>query len=114
MARLDADSSGQALIYARTWRASQSRRDFELNGGLLLSQAQSDEFWNLLNEANFWSLLSYDRSGDNTRDGAQWVLEVLEGERYHVVERWCLADGPLRHAALRLLELAEVRVQNVY
>lgn len=59
----------------------------------------------LLNEANFWSMPSIeDDLGGN--DGAQWILEGVRGDRYHVVDRWTPRDGQYRQACLYLLILS--------
>ncbi len=36
---------------------------------------------------------------DLGRDGTQWIVEVVDGDRYHVVDRWT-EDGTPRDAAL--------------
>ena len=45
-------------------------------------------------------------------DGAQWILEAVRGDRYHVVDRW--GGGAMEEPALRLVELSTLKVEDVY
>jgi hypothetical protein len=33
------------------------------------------------------------RAARSGMDGAQWILEVRDGPRYHYLDRWCPEDG---------------------
>jgi hypothetical protein len=70
-----------------------------------LAEADGREFVRLLNSAHFWARPTEpppDRA--QGADGAQWILEGLGRNRYHVVDRWSPdiegPDAPYR----RLLE----------
>ena len=39
-----------------------------------------------LHRSNYWALPTSDRSNDGL-DGSQWIVEVVDGEQYHVVDR---------------------------
>jgi hypothetical protein len=40
------------------------------------------------------------------RDGAQFVMEGVNGTRYHVLDRWTPENGPFLDAANALLKAA--------
>lgn len=63
------------------------------------------EFTTLLDRAEFWTLPSVKRD-DGAVDGAQWILEGVNAQRYHIVDRWTPEDGALREACIYLLKLS--------
>jgi hypothetical protein len=64
-------------------------------------------FESLLDKADFWSL-GPGRACITCRDGSDWLLEGVQGGRYHVVLRWSPKDGPFREACERLMKLSGV------
>jgi hypothetical protein len=71
---------------------------------LTISKEQWCEFINLLEQAHFWTEpSSNDRGG---LDGAQWVLEGVKSNRYHIVDRWSPENGKFRDACIHLLKLS--------
>jgi len=62
---------------------------------------------NAVRAADLWSSATNDqRLGV---DGAQWVFESAEGNRYHVVRRWSPNEGPIRSLGQVLLALAQIQ-----
>jgi hypothetical protein len=61
----------------------------------------------LLREADFWEQPT--RLQSLGRDGEQWIIEGISGERYHVVDRWTPDSGPIHQIGSFLLNLANVR-----
>lgn len=59
----------------------------------------------LLDKAKFWEQST---SSDSSlgRDGAQWVLEGVNDERYHIIHRWSPTDDSFREACIYLLLLS--------
>ena len=55
-------------------------------GERAVAQGEAAAFRKLFAAAGFWNERTQDPS--TGRDGSTWVLEVLRGGRYHVVERW--------------------------
>jgi hypothetical protein len=61
-----------------------------------------DRLMGMLDQADFWNmpsdepLLKCDSEGHCSigADGSQWVLEVADSSRYHVVDRWYFGDYP--------------------
>jgi len=87
-----------------------------------LTRQQGTGFLAALEQADYWKLPTSDGRCDRVAgpafvvcaDGAQWVLEGLRLDRYHVVDRWSSREIPYRGAVLRLLELAELEIRSVY
>lgn len=69
-----------------------------------LSKGEWDEFKRLLDEACYWEMPTADDTLGN--DGAQWVLEGVRENRYHVVDRWTPKGGSYREACLYALSLS--------
>lgn len=76
-----------------------------------LSKDQVDKFEGLISAAEFWASPTVDQNRRGT-DGAQWILEGVEDEKYHVVDRWTPKDGTFRKACLYLLGLSKIEVEK--
>ncbi len=61
------------------------------------------KFLDLINRANFWQMPTSSKMG---RDGAQWILEGVKDNRYHIVDRWSPEKGDFREACIYLLKLS--------
>jgi hypothetical protein len=72
---------------------------------IIVSEDEWCKFMSLLEAASFWSQPTSDprQSG---RDGAQWVLEGVRRNRYHIIDRWSPHDGGFRAAGIYLLQLS--------
>lgn len=92
-------------------------RSIELNGAggyepgriwrtdnIEISHIEWCEFTSLLDKAEFWKEQSVQRERNGV-DGAQWILEGLNDQRYHIVDRWSPHRGDFREACLYLLKL---------
>ncbi len=58
-----------------------------------------------LNDADFWKLSSSDEERRGT-DGAQWIIEGVKDNRYHVVDRWSPTKSAYREVGLHFLRLS--------
>jgi hypothetical protein len=68
-----------------------------------LITADVETLQNMLRTDEFWALPSHvEESG---MDGAQWILEVREGTRYHYIDRWCPQDGVANDVGRILLSI---------
>jgi hypothetical protein len=47
-------------------------------------------------------------------DGAQWIVEVLDGSAYHLVDRWSPESGIIHDLGLRLIALSGQEFGPVY
>lgn len=63
------------------------------------------ELIRLVDEAKYWQMPRIDLE-DGGLDGAQWILESVKENRYHVVDRWSPEDGDYRRVGVYLLKLA--------
>jgi hypothetical protein len=78
---------------------------------LVVSPEQVNDFFNLLHEANFWSLpTAKSRRG---YDGEEWLLEGKRNDKYHVVDRWSGAmEATYSPACNYLQELSPLKVER--
>jgi hypothetical protein len=120
---LDADGSGiltvKSLSGESRCRSTESLTRWSVTR---FSRQHGTEFLVALEQADYWNLPTVDLRCDRVAgpvfvvcaDGAQWVLEGVRVDRYHVVDRWSSREIPYRAAVLRLLELAEIETGQVY
>jgi hypothetical protein len=54
--------------------------------------------------SEFFKIPSYEEN--RGLDGAEWVVEAVSDGKYHIVTRWCPADGPIRKIGMEFIELA--------
>ena len=82
-----------------------------------LERAEWDAFVSRLDDLCYWNLPTTDPEGQGF-DGAQWILEGVRGDRYHIVDRWTPQSGSYREACLYALKLAGFKVdapdQSIY
>jgi hypothetical protein len=65
----------------------------------------------LVGEAEFWRLTTNDRESAGL-DGAEWIVEIAEPDRYHVVDRW--DAGELDAIGRHLLALSGLEPEPIY
>jgi hypothetical protein len=75
-----------------------------------LSESEWSNFSRRLDEACFWGLPT--RNESRGFDGAEWILEGVNGCRYHVVDRWTPGTGAYREACLYLLKISDLGVDE--
>jgi len=73
-----------------------------------LNKEQVGRVVSLIEEANFWKMTT-EGEGPQGTDGAEWVLEGVQGGRYHVVTRWDASGTPFGKALLELLQLSNYK-----
>ncbi|MDR6841542.1 hypothetical protein [Pseudoxanthomonas sacheonensis] len=77
-----------------------------------LSVDQLQELKNAFSEAQFGSMpTSEERNG---LDGSEWIVEVSDTGKYHVVVRWSPDNGPIRDIGSRFLALTGWTFDEVY
>ncbi len=47
-------------------------------------------------------------------DGSQWIVEVLDGSRYHYTDEWSPDSGLIRNIGLRLIKLSRCDFKKIY
>ncbi len=75
-----------------------------------LSPEEWSEVRRLIRASGFWGLPI--RKPAAGTDGAQWIVEVSERRRYHVVDRW--SGGEIEELGSYLLELSGLDPEPVY
>ena len=70
-----------------------------------LSKEQVGRVASLIEGANFWKMTTQGEEPQGT-DGAEWVLEGVQGGQYHIVTRWDASGTALGKALLELLRLS--------
>lgn len=104
--RIQGDGSG-VLTVKKTSRAQagESKR-LSLDKERQLSKDDVASFLQRITESGFWELPSRDdRIGF---DGARWILEGVQGARYHVVDRWSPENGQVRKLGTHMIKLAKL------
>jgi len=69
-----------------------------------LSKQQVREVLALIEEASFWKMAT--EGGPRGCDGAEWVLEGVQGGHYHIVTRWDASGTTFGKVLLELLRLS--------
>lgn len=92
-----------------------------------LTASTVDRFLDRLNTSDFWNRTIDDRhlgywqltehsEWMRTRvigyDGAQWILEGREADRYNIFEQWSPRSGPFRDLCLKLVRLSGIAVEE--
>jgi hypothetical protein len=72
-----------------------------------LQRKEFCEFLRLLEKADYWTLPST-KTDEAGADGAQWILEAVKENRYHIVDRWSPENGAYRAACVYLLKLSGI------
>ena len=72
----------------------------------ILDEQQWCIFLRLLEKSEYWKMPNGDKIG---RDGAQWILEGVRENRYHIVDRWSPGDkSGFGEACVYLLKLSGI------
>jgi hypothetical protein len=75
-----------------------------------LSATEWAEVTGLVDESDFWLLsTTVENFG---LDGAHWLLEISEPNRYHIVDRW--SGGELEPLGRRLLAISGLEPEPIY
>lgn len=71
-----------------------------------LSKEQVGGVMALIKDAGFWGMAT-EGEGPQGTDGAEWVLEGVQGGRYHIATRWDASGTTYGMALLELLRLSD-------
>ena len=94
----EGDSQIRLQVYRRVPQQLESRMQS-------LSKDQVREVIALIEAANFWKMTT-EGEGPRGTDGAEWVLEGVQGGQYHIVTRWDASGTVFGKALLKLLRLS--------
>ena len=74
-----------------------------------MGQQQIRMFQTRVDQVGFWRLGTDTKPGGN--DGAQWIIEGVKDEKYHLVDRWSPKTGAIRVLGLTLaMDLAQMNL----
>jgi hypothetical protein len=77
-----------------------------------LSKTQLLELKSLFASTSFWTLPTPKETSG--MDGSEWIIEVTDNGRYHVVVRWTPTSGVARDIGMRFLHLAKWKLNDIY
>jgi hypothetical protein len=112
--RLEIHPSGSGILTAKMTSGAGGYDPGELIINDLLEVPTRDVkiFLGYLDKVQFWQNKEHaDASG---LDGAQWIIEGVKAQIYHVINRWCPNEKSFRDLALYLIELGHLKIDNVY
>jgi hypothetical protein len=121
--RLIVDPEGTGLMYVKVADGAGGYEPGKLitNDSVAVTKQNVDKFLLRLNKMQFWKLPTREKTEvaeDGTitisTDGAQWILEAVRDGQYHVVDRHSPEKDNYREAALFLIDLAHLKIKNVY
>ena len=78
-----------------------------------INASQYAKLKQLLTEIDFWRMSTVDSSDVIGLDGAQWIVEVNENKKYHVVDRWSPDTGKFKELCMLLLELSGFKFKKI-
>ena len=109
--RIEHDFSHTKLIATKLSGAGgQSPGKVERQFDRTLSPKEWSSIQRLISESGFWNLPTSGQSFG--LDGSQWIIEVAESNRYHVVDRW--NGGPLESLGRQLLTFSQLDPKPIY
>ncbi len=77
-----------------------------------LPRQQTQDFLGRVERVRFWEMPTEERKSSDVvcLDGAYWIIEGVKGGSYHVVERYCPDDGPVRELGLLAISFAGLKI----
>ena len=102
------------LVVRKDGRATLTSKESDGKGGYepgklirnttaTLSKEQTDLFRSQVKHYALWNLPTR-QSGQIGLDGAQWIIEISGGGRYHIIDRWSpRADDPVHEVGTTLM-----------
>lgn len=80
-----------------------------VNKSKIITKSELDKFTSLLAAAKYWEMSPQQDSNGN--DGAQWIIECLQNNKYHLVDRWSSStETDFQKCALYLLKLTDLEI----
>lgn len=111
--RIDIDGSNIQLTSKELGGWNTKEEPFRLLS--MQKRALSKQEWQLVqrlfDRADFWNLGQFHA---HVKDGAGWLTERANGNRYHVVHMWSPGMGRYREACLKLLKLSNLPLDPIY
>lgn len=99
----------QGDSYSLTWNAFVGKEELWCNKTVASSEETWNEFQELLAQVAYWDLRTNDEEIHGT-DGARWILEGTDMERYHLVDRWSPRKGNYFKCCKFLVEQTDLEI----
>ena len=77
-----------------------------------ISKTAVKKFLDYLEKADFWNMPQ--NEPPRGLDEADWIIEGTKNGKYHIVDRWSPEEGPFREAALYLVKLTQLKIDDIY
>jgi hypothetical protein len=75
-----------------------------------LTKQQTDFYVHKVNADNFWTLPAVTKEQTGT-DGSEWIIEGVNGGKYHLATAWSPTQGPIHDLGVALaFDLAELQI----
>jgi hypothetical protein len=75
-----------------------------------LTEKEWQDFSTLLQNIDFWNIKTVKE--ENGNDGSQWILEGIDKNNYHVVDRWTPRGSDYQKCCLYLLDLTDLNIKT--
>jgi hypothetical protein len=109
---INTDGSAQLTVEGLVEIGSLYTEEIAKGKSYKISKNAVKKFLGYLEKADFWNMPQ--NEPPRGLDGANWIIEGAKDGKYHIVDRWCPEDGPFREAALYLIELSKLKVDDIY
>ncbi len=107
----DISSAKKEYPFADSIVLPKSKVAIALDTTCILSKSQWDRFVGLVDSCEFWKLNAYNK--EMGCDGAEWLLEGQNAEKYHFVTRWSPNDMYMRCCEY-LIKLSAAKNERIY
>jgi hypothetical protein len=110
--RLEVKPDGTAILITKvtSGEGGYSPGHLITNTSKSLTKQQTDSFLHEVNADNFWSLPAVTKEQTGT-DGSEWIIEGVNGGKYHLATAWSPEQGPIHDLGTALaFELAGLQI----
>jgi hypothetical protein len=87
--------------------------NLELEKTKEIDKKEIRELLELIKESKFWNTDTKDPT-ESGCDGAQWIIEGVKNNKYHIVDRWSPEEGNIYTLGLYFLKLSRLEIKNIY
>lgn len=106
------DGSGKLLLKRTDGKGGYEPGKLVLDQSVVLSKNEALELLRRVDDCKFWKLpIREDKFG---KDGAQWIIEGIKNQKYHIVDRWSPRSGCIKELGLYFIKLSGMEVNEVY
>ena len=78
----------------------------------ILSNNEALKLLEKVDDCKFWKLPT--REDNLGLDGAQWIIEGIKNQKYHIVDLWSPRSGCIKELGLYFIKLSGMELKEVY